>query len=77
MLRAEVRHDIDGAVSFAESALGKVSDDESVFLIVEVTGRQLSYANRSAEANRVASKGTVNCGEGAFSLAEECTRYAR
>ena len=50
MLRAEFRNDIDGALSLAEAELKKVNDDESVFLIVEVAGRQLSYAKRSAEA---------------------------
>jgi len=50
MLRAEFLNDIEGAVKFAEQELARVSDDECVFLIVEVTGRQLAYANRSAAA---------------------------
>ena len=50
MLRAEFFDDIDGAVKLAEAELDKVEDDESIFLIVEVTGRQLSYAKRSTES---------------------------
>jgi hypothetical protein len=50
MLRAEFLNDVDGAVRLAETEIARVKDDESVFLIVEVTGRQLSYAKRSAAA---------------------------
>lgn len=50
MLRAEFQNDIDGAVKYAEQELIRTSDDESLFLIVEVTGRQLAYAKRPGEA---------------------------
>jgi len=50
MVRAEMLGDMDGAVQMAESFLEKVHDNESVFLITEVTGRQLWYAERVDQA---------------------------
>jgi hypothetical protein len=50
MILAEWRHDVPTAVQLAESSLARLDDNESRFLISEVTGRQLAYAGRSAEA---------------------------
>jgi hypothetical protein len=50
MILAEWRHDIEAAVQLAESALQALEKESDRFLIIEVTGRQLSYANRPSEA---------------------------
>ncbi len=46
MIEAEWRHNIDGAVHIAEEALAKPCDSIAMFLLMEVTGRQLVYAKR-------------------------------
>lgn len=50
MIRAEMLGHMDQALEIAKSALEKVADDESIFLITEVTGRQLWYSGRTEEA---------------------------
>jgi hypothetical protein len=50
MIRAEWRHDMDAAVQLALSSLPNFDSDGDAFLITEVTGRQLGYAGRRAEA---------------------------
>jgi hypothetical protein len=50
MILAEWEKQIEAAVSLAESSLNRLEGDESHFLIMEVTGRQLSYAGKSQEA---------------------------
>lgn len=50
MLLAEWRHDISGALRLAESTLQRLTDNDSRFLVTEVMGRQLSYAERTEEA---------------------------
>jgi hypothetical protein len=50
MLLAEWEKQVEPAVSLAESSLNRLDGDECHFLIMEVTGRQLSYAGKSHEA---------------------------
>jgi hypothetical protein len=50
MLLAEWQHRIGDAVELAEASLRRFGRDDCRFLISEVTGRQLAYANRKEEA---------------------------
>jgi tetratricopeptide (TPR) repeat protein len=47
---AEFEQDIDAALALSEPSLQRIKDDNGRFLIMEVTGRQLSYAGRNQEA---------------------------
>jgi hypothetical protein len=50
MILAEWKDKLEEALRLAADALQTFLDDKSRFLILEVTGRQLSYAKRSADA---------------------------
>jgi hypothetical protein len=50
MILAEWRHDMDAAVQLALSSLPRFNSGGDAFLITEVTGRQLAYAERKSEA---------------------------
>ena len=50
MLLAECQHQVEEAVALAEASLERFESGDCRFLIMEVTGRQLSYAKKSAEA---------------------------
>jgi hypothetical protein len=50
MLLAEWQHRLADAVALAEASLKRFEIDDCRFLIMEVTGRQLGYANRREEA---------------------------
>jgi tetratricopeptide (TPR) repeat protein len=47
---AEWERDLDAAIALSESSQKGIMDDDGRFLIMEVTGRQLSYAGRKQEA---------------------------
>lgn len=50
MLLAEWEDQLDNAVGLSESSLKRFDRDDCRFLIMEVTGRQLSYAGKSEQA---------------------------
>jgi hypothetical protein len=50
MVLAEWEDHLDAAVTLCESSLKRLDRDDCQFLIMEVTGRQLSYAGKSEQA---------------------------
>jgi hypothetical protein len=50
MLLAEWQHQVEKAVALAEASLERFESGDCRFLIMEVTGRQLSYTKKSEEA---------------------------
>jgi hypothetical protein len=50
MILAEWENKLDTAISLGESSLNRFDGDDCRFLIMEVTGRQLSYAGKAQEA---------------------------
>jgi len=50
MLLAECQHQVEKAVALAEASLERFESGDCRFLIMEVTGRQLSYTKKSEEA---------------------------
>jgi len=50
MVLAEWENQLDDALTLAESSLQALSGDDCRFLILEVTGRQLSYTGKPQEA---------------------------
>ncbi len=60
MVLAEWDKQLDDALALSESSLNRFDADDCRFLIMEVTGRQLSYAGRPEEATKWLER-ALNC----------------
>ena len=60
MILAEWENQLDAALALSESSLNRFDADDCRFLILEVTGRQLSYAGRPREAMELLER-ALNC----------------